>query len=147
MNLLVSSKSLKNFSNLYSFSFLWRPHGTHTQKVDVTLYLDWKQHRLSQHQHGNAPFEEGMLGDIVHLGPETSVFWEADTEWELLHRRKPTPPPGSNSGHCVHKKQLWFPELPQCMNGCRQYRIPSCRWHSWAAQMLSGNPAVNDSHV
>lgn len=51
--------------------------------IDVSLYLDRKQHRLCQHQHGDAPFEEGMLSDVVHLGPETSVFWEADTRSDL----------------------------------------------------------------
>lgn len=40
----------------------------------MSLYLDRKQHRLRQHQHSDAPFEEGMLSDVVHLGPETSVF-------------------------------------------------------------------------
>lgn len=49
----------------------------------MRLYLNREQHRLCQHQHGNAPFEEGMLSDVIHLGPEAPVFCQADRGAEI----------------------------------------------------------------
>lgn len=49
----------------------------------ISLYLDWEQHWLCQHQHSNASFEEGMLSDVIHLGPETPIFCQTRRRTEV----------------------------------------------------------------
>ena len=40
------------------------------------MYLDRQQHRLGQDQHSDAPLEEGVLRDVIHLSPETPGFYQ-----------------------------------------------------------------------
>lgn len=49
-----------------------------------------------------------MLGDVIHLGAETSVFWGVDTEWDLLHSRRP------NTNNL-----LWVLILRSCSSGVK----------------------------
>lgn len=87
---------------------------TNSKGVNVILHLYRKQHRLCQHQHGDAPFKEGMLGDVIHLGAETTVFWERQR-----HRLGVTAPGwgGQQSRslflRALPEKQLWFSEVPR----------------------------------